>query len=617
MIAAMAEGKVARVVRERAPLFAAFFARPTDAFDTGLFLVLVGAGGSASTSGTFLMGAEVALFAGGIAVVARTVTRRALDACAFALGAALVLVALGVDRFYSAFFHEHVTLAVAREALDAVRTHAVPVNYGALGAIALTALLLFVVLASILKGLSFLPRSPRQTDAARRAAIPSLLVVGILVSVRGCLAAPTTTATPTADASDRARIAALFGAKRAFDEVEAARATFAAHPPHARSRPDILIVHVESLRADMLREDVAPHMFAFARECLYAPMHFTTGTNTGTGVFGLLDGLTSPLYPLARAAHAHPVPLEVLRALGYDLSVFFISNFGTYDGLYDLYFQDLASYRYAGPEEPVWDADGKMVDAWIARLRTATRDTPRFDYVVLDSTHYDYSYPPEFEKFTPAMTLDLGVRDMVVKQEGINDKLKWRAPFVRNRYQNSILYADSLVAKILDALRATKRLDDTIVIVTGDHGEAFWEHGVFGHGFFSLANEQTQVPFLMRLPPAIAKANSRYRYSSHADAFPTIFDAMGLEGAPPFMNGKSLLAYDASLDLAVVGFGVTGDHTDRRYAVVGDGLKVSWTNAPPFDVTDVTTDADEPIAPLPATRVDDLVVRAIASEVLR
>ena len=127
----------------------------------------------------------------------------------------------------------------------------------------------------------------------------------------------------------------------------------------------------------MLRDDVAPHMTAFAGECLPAPMHFTTGTNTGTGVFGILNGLTSPLYPFARAAHAHPVPLEVLRALGYDVSVFFISNFGTYDGLYDLYFQNIAGYRYAGPERPVWDADGKMVDRLGRSPSTRRRATPR------------------------------------------------------------------------------------------------------------------------------------------------------------------------------------------------------------------------------------------------
>ncbi len=628
MIADMAEGKLARAFRERAPLFASFFLRPTDAFDAALFLILVGLATAAPMSGAsalhsplalvvmLVTASQVALFAWAIAFFAHVVTRRALDAIAYPLGATLVLLGLGLDRLYVAFFNEHMSRAVAREALDAIRTRAVPVNYSALGAITLGALFVFVVLATFLKTLALLPRSARLTDAARRAAIPSLLVVGTLASIRACvidLPAPATTSSPS---DEHARIAALFGTKRIFEDVQAARATLVAHPPHARTHPDILIVHVESLRADMLRDDVAPHMTAFAGECLPAPMHFTTGTNTGTGVFGILNGLTSPLYPFARAAHAHPVPLEVLRALGYDVSVFFISNFGTYDGLYDLYFQNLATYRYAGPEQPVWDADGKMVDAWIARLRSTPHDTPRFDYVVLDSTHYDYSYPPAFEKFTPAMTLDLGMRDALVKQDGINDKLKWRAPFIRNRYQNSILYADSLVAKILDALREIKRIDDTIVVVTGDHGEEFWEHGVFGHGFFRLSDEQTRVPFLMRVPPTVPHAPARYRYSSHADVFPTIFDAMGLEAAPRFMNGKSLLQYDASLDAALVGFGVTGDVVDPRYAVVGDGLRVCWTNASPFNVTEVSTDTDTPLADVPRGRADDLVVRALANQAL-
>ena len=150
--------------------------------------------------------------------------------------ATLVLLGLGLDRLYVAFFNEHLSRAVAREALDAIRTRAVPVNYSALGAIALAALFVFVALGTFLKVLALLPRSARLTDTARRAAIPSLLVVGTLASIRACVIDPPAPAATSSPSDEHARLAALFGAKRIFDDVQTARATLASHPPHARTR---------------------------------------------------------------------------------------------------------------------------------------------------------------------------------------------------------------------------------------------------------------------------------------------------------------------------------------------------------------------------------------------
>jgi phosphoglycerol transferase MdoB-like AlkP superfamily enzyme len=637
-------GNVATRLRARAPVFAAFFARPTDELDVATLLAfagvattyaLYGAGGGhgfETWALTVLSAGQVAVFAWALAALLRLVTRRVLDSVAYPVAASLIAVALAVDRVYYGFFRQHVSLAVFAEALDALRTKAIPFDGRAAAACLLSVVALSAVLVVLLKALSFIPRPTAATAFARRAAVPVLLAIGTASSLRECVLDPQSEALlplrraipwdgastfPTeSPAAGKERAAALFGDARPFDQMRRSRERLLASPLHAATRPDILFVHVESLRFDMLRDEVSPRLSAFAKECLTTPFHYTTGTNTGTGAFGLLTGLTSPYYPLSRAAHAQPIPVELLRRLGYGVSVFFISNFGTYDGLYDLFFGGLADFTYQGPDKPVYDADAKMVDAYIAQLRAAGADAPRFDYLILDSSHYDYSYPPDLEIFKPSMSLDLGPLDGMIVEKGVNDRLKWRAPYVRNRYQNSVHWADSLVGRIIDALRESRRLEHTIVVITGDHGEEFWEHGSFGHGFFTLANEQSRVPLLMHLPGG---GSTRYRYSSHADVFPTIFDAMGLEpGDVPFMNGKSLLRYDALLDDAVVGFGVARNWSDVRLAVVGDGLKVYWRNVAPFDVSEVVSDGDDPLpVPPPRERVDDLVFRAVAQKELR
>lgn len=66
-------------------------------------------------------------------------------------------------------------------------------------------------------------------------------------------------------------------------------------------------------------------------------------------------------------------------------------------------------------------------------------------------------------------------------------------------YDSAIAYADASVGRICAMLRETGRLDDTIVVVAADHGEAFGIEGVYGHGF-SLHRDLTHVPLVVRCP---------------------------------------------------------------------------------------------------------------------
>lgn len=572
--------------------------------------------GAAAWASALASVAQVALFTWALGAALRVATVRRLDAIAYALAATLLATYLTLDRIAFDVTGAHLRPGTIRQAVEAVRAGALRLGSDRIAGAAAATLLVWLLLSALVKALAWLPARAGLDDAVRRAGVPVLLAAGILGPLRDWWEpAPQAEVHAAANAEDRT--GALLGEERVFALLKERREAVLGHPIHAASRPDILVVHVESLRADMLRPDVAPSMVALSKEAITPAHHLTTGTNTGTGVFGLLYGLPSPYYPLARRAHTRPLPLEILAALGYRTSVYFANNFRVYDGLYDLFFGGLAAYTYSGPEDPVYAADAQMVDAYLATLHGQPAGAaPRFDYVILDSTHYDYSYPPSFERFTPAMTLDLGVRDGTVIRDGINDAMRPRGPFVRNRYQNSILYADSLVQRILDALRREGRLEHTLVVVVGDHGEEFWESGAFGHGYGHLSRQQCEAPLLLRIPGG--PTTTRYTYTSHADVFPTLFDAMGLEtvgGA--FMSGKSLLRFDPALDVAVAGFGVTGDKVDDRFIVEGDGLVVHWIDAPPFAVTGITALDGSPLTDVPPERADDLVFRAIAAKGLR
>jgi hypothetical protein len=69
-------------------------------------------------------------------------------------------------------------------------------------------------------------------------------------------------------------------------------------------------------------------------------------------------------------------------------------------------------------------------------------------------------------------------------------------------YDGSLAYLDDQIGRLLGELRRRGVLDDTLLIVTSDHGEAFGAHGYFAHGH-SLYRNQIQIPLILRLPGKI------------------------------------------------------------------------------------------------------------------
>jgi arylsulfatase A-like enzyme len=72
-------------------------------------------------------------------------------------------------------------------------------------------------------------------------------------------------------------------------------------------------------------------------------------------------------------------------------------------------------------------------------------------------------------------------------------------PEPADRYDEEILYMDHHVGRLLDGLKAKGLFDDSLILVTSDHGELLGEHGKMGHGA-TLFEEEIRVPFLVKFP---------------------------------------------------------------------------------------------------------------------
>jgi len=109
-----------------------------------------------------------------------------------------------------------------------------------------------------------------------------------------------------------------------------------------------------------------------------------------------------------------------------------------------------------------------------------------------------------------------------------------------NRYLNSVAWVDHQLKEFCDFLKAEGRYDDSIIIVTGDHGEEFQEDGGWCH-CTSLMPEQTHVPLLIKWPADVKNAPAKY-VASHSDVFPSILSYLGVsEKTLETMSGSNLL----------------------------------------------------------------------------
>ena len=106
-------------------------------------------------------------------------------------------------------------------------------------------------------------------------------------------------------------------------------------------------------------------------------------------------------------------------------------------------------------------------------------------------------------------------------------------------YDGEIAYADSLIGRVLERLREKGRLEKTVVVVVGDHGESLGEHHESAHGFF-IYDATVSVPMIIRIPSAELRGRTVSAQVQNLDLMPTLCEILGLP-VPGAVQGKSLL----------------------------------------------------------------------------
>ncbi len=161
-------------------------------------------------------------------------------------------------------------------------------------------------------------------------------------------------------------------------------------------------------------------------------------------------------------------------------------------------------------------------------------------YVHSMDAHTPYSPPPEhlaryYEgSYRGWIGSDLDKDDQRAiekrKRRASKDDLAWAEAL----YYGEVTYQDEHLGRLIAKVRELGLLDDTIIVVTNDHGEELYEHKGMGHGF-TLYEEQIRAPLLVHYPPLFPPGTVDVGLVEHVDVAPTIVDALGL---PPLADAE-------------------------------------------------------------------------------
>ncbi|MEQ1892760.1 MAG: sulfatase [Planctomycetota bacterium] len=337
-------------------------------------------------------------------------------------------------------------------------------------------------------------------------------------------------------------------------------------PTPAQEAPNVLFVLIDTWRADHAgflgsERPVSPNLDALAAESVVFERAMAQSSWTKPSVATLLTGLLpSRHHAVSQAIAETPVRafrlnprlttwIEVLSGHGWQTAMWSDNpnitppvGFGQGAEYFRDFFHEPCHAEHCG-ELPELLAD---VERWFAEERDPAR--PFCAYVHVMDAHYPFQPPEEFRGRFDEHPSDLDltgpiVHDYMTGERSEANLTPARMQSMIARYDEELLAIDHHLGAFLARLRA--QYPNTLIVLSGDHGEEFMEHGNLGHSH-ALWQELMHVPLVISAPGLTPRRiQTQVRL---LDVAPTLLELVGLERALPGMQGESLMPLVAGLE---------------------------------------------------------------------
>ncbi len=320
--------------------------------------------------------------------------------------------------------------------------------------------------------------------------------------------------------------------------------------------PNVILFGIDSLRSDHMslhgyHRLTTPHIDKFAMSGTAFMHHFSPSIPTTPGFASMLTGMDCFGTDVVALRHqgsiqADATLAEILREHGYRTTCVGFTGNPSSRG-----FDNYLDYEAWKPDE-TWHCPkaGNVNDVTIPELRRlAQGEEPFFLFIRHMDPHSPYLPPAPFERLFYGgneKDPDNHSLDPVFNFKPFADFFKSWIPqgctdrhYVDAQYDGAIAYMDASIGNILAELDTLGLAQDTLVVVTSDHGETLYEHGCFydHHGLYECT---LTVPLVFRLPGRVPESRRVSSYTLIQDVTPTILELLDIETGLPF-NGRSLV----------------------------------------------------------------------------
>ncbi|MBT4139295.1 MAG: sulfatase, partial [Candidatus Latescibacteria bacterium] len=317
-------------------------------------------------------------------------------------------------------------------------------------------------------------------------------------------------------------------------------------------RPNVLLLTVDTFRPDRLSgqgnaRKTSPHLDGVGQDGVVFEQAMSSSSWTTPGLMSALTGLYAP-------THAVDVRGKSLR-LGTETMATLLGKAG-YAVPDILYLSSIPNYQNLGLTNSYADRDKYLPngDEVLFRALEAYRDSTFFLYYHYRNLHLPYKPSEAYERLYTPDGFDQSdfVRDKVETVQNNVTIPKGTVRFdekdrewILGLYDGQIREMDETLFKPLVAkLKALGLYNNTLVIVTADHGEELLEHGFIGHPSTSFKgsayDELLHIPLMMSYPNGLPKNTRIGQQVQNVDILPTVLDLLKLP-IPETLQGRSLV----------------------------------------------------------------------------
>jgi uncharacterized protein len=293
---------------------------------------------------------------------------------------------------------------------------------------------------------------------------------------------------------------------------------------------NVLMLVVDSLRFDQLTPEIMPNTYQLKNQALSFENHYSTSNATRYGLFSLMYGLSGSYWKPMLAAERGSALFDLTVQHNYQHFIYGSSTL-TFPEFDRTIFSTVRNQLQSGNFNNSADNDRNITERFIQDLNKLPTQQPFFGFLFFDAPH-GFSIPKDYShRFEPMLE--------TVNYLSLNSEYN-PVPFL-NLYKTTAHYVDSLIHQIIEKLASQQRLQNTIVIITSDHGQEFNETGknFWGHNS-NFSQWQTKVPLLILWPgkpPASVQS-----LSNHEDLIPSLLgDAFACSNpVSEYSTGQSL-----------------------------------------------------------------------------